>query len=37
MSNVAIEAEVVQTTHLLFSLDLGHDHISVLLIGPLFA
>lgn len=37
MSNVAVEAEVIQSTHLLVSRDLGHNDVGVLLVSPLFA
>ena len=37
MSNVAIKAEVIQTSQLFVSLDVGHYYISILLVRPLLA
>ena len=37
MSNVAVETQVIESANLLVSLDLGHDHVGVLFVSPLFA
>ena len=37
MSNVAVETQVIESTNLLVRLDLGHDHVCVLFVSPLFA
>ena len=37
MSNVAVEAEVVDATYLLVRFNFRHYHVGILLVRPLFA